>query len=70
MKKEDNKVEGILFSGEELFPINYHDSTYYHDIVAESDKKMNDFLNSVDPNFLESSGLLKKNGQEQNGMSE
>ncbi len=64
-KREDKKIEGILFGGVKAFPSRYHDNSYYRNVVDASDKKIKAFIDGLDPAFLETSGLFKKSTQEQ-----
>ena len=55
----------ILFNGAANFTSEYQDTEYYKKKINEDTKKKKEFLDDIAPEFLETSGLVKKEDREE-----
>ena len=55
----------LLFKGTSSFVPEYMDADFYKNRIQKDTKKKKDFLDDIAPDFLETAGLVKKEGREE-----
>ncbi len=60
----DKKIS-LLFKGADNLVPEYKDGDYYKKKIQEDNKKMKEFLDDFTPDFLETSGLIRKKKDEE-----